>query len=221
MRDGIRNPAVWCLVWTVAAVTALVVSAYTGAAGGTWFKMAASTGFVALAVASGALQGAYGRTILTALVCCWWGDLFLTRGGDHYFLLGLVAFLLGHVAYAAAFLVHGVRATWLAAGAMIALTAALPILRWLQPHLDTMRYPVYAYMAVISLMLALAIGTRGRGGTCLILAGAVLFYVSDIFVARQRFVAPGPENSLLGLPFYYVAQVLLAGSVARVNQRGG
>jgi hypothetical protein len=40
--------------------------------------------------------------------------------------------------------------------------------------------------------------------------GAVLFFVSDLFVARNRFVAPGLANRLLGLPAYYGGQVLIA-----------
>jgi hypothetical protein len=40
-----------------------------------------------------------------------------------------------------------------------------------------------------------------------------MFYVSDIFVARDRFVAPSPWNQRLGLPLYYTAQLALAFSV--------
>ncbi|MDD3992851.1 MAG: hypothetical protein PHV70_11955 [Desulfobacteraceae bacterium] len=37
--------------------------------------------------------------------------------------------------------------------------------------------------------------------------------MSDLFVARQRFVAPAFSNRLLGLPLYYIGQFLLAFSV--------
>ena len=42
--------------------------------------------------------------------------------------------------------------------------------------------------------------------------GAVLFYLSDIMVARDRFVAPGFANRLVGLPLYFGGQLLLAWS---------
>ena len=45
-------------------------------------------------------------------------------------------------------------------------------------------------------------------------AGAVLFAVSDISVARDQFVRPAFINRLWGLPLYYAAQLLLAGSVS-------
>ena len=50
----------------------------------------------------------------------------------------------------------------------------------------------------------------------MLLLGAVLFLLSDLSVARDRFVAPGFVNRLWGLPFYYGGQVLLAASVARL-----
>jgi hypothetical protein len=37
--------------------------------------------------------------------------------------------------------------------------------------------------------------------------------VSDILVARQRFVREAAWNRLVGLPLYYAAQLLLAYSV--------
>ena len=43
-----------------------------------------------------------------------------------------------------------------------------------------------------------------------ILVGAAAFAISDIFVARQRFVMEAPINRQVGLPLYFAAQLLLA-----------
>ncbi|MBW2297136.1 MAG: lysoplasmalogenase, partial [Deltaproteobacteria bacterium] len=43
--------------------------------------------------------------------------------------------------------------------------------------------------------------------------GALSFYVSDLFVARDRFLKNESLNRLLGLPLYYGGQFLLAFSV--------
>jgi uncharacterized membrane protein YhhN len=43
--------------------------------------------------------------------------------------------------------------------------------------------------------------------------GALLFYVSDLAVARNRFVAPGFANRAWGLPAYYAGQMLLASTL--------
>jgi hypothetical protein len=50
-------------------------------------------------------------------------------------------------------------------------------------------------------------------GRVLILAGAFCFYVSDLFVARHRFIKEEYQNRLLGLPLYYTGQFMLAFSV--------
>jgi uncharacterized membrane protein YhhN len=74
--------------------------------------------------------------------------------------------------------------------------------------------PVVAYIVVISVMVVFAFGAFGDGSTWLIPAGAVLFFASDLFVARNQFVAPDRVNRMWGLPLYYLAQVLFALSVA-------
>jgi hypothetical protein len=63
-------------------------------------------------------------------------------------------------------------------------------------------------------MLSLAVGARGAGGHWIILIGAFLFYLSDISIARDRFIEPSFTNRLWGLPLYYGAQILLAISIA-------
>ncbi|KAF0974464.1 hypothetical protein FDP41_006496 [Naegleria fowleri] len=49
--------------------------------------------------------------------------------------------------------------------------------------------------------------------TYLRVMGAVLFGISDIFVARQQFLDKSPNNALIGLPIYYVAQNFIAYSI--------
>jgi uncharacterized membrane protein YhhN len=75
-----------------------------------------------------------------------------------------------------------------------------------------MRAPVVAYLVVISAMVALAAGSAALGRPRL-LVGAVAFFVSDLSVARDRFVVPGFANRLWGLPLYYGAQLVFAASV--------
>lgn len=177
-------------------------------------KPAASLGFLLVAVGSGALASDYGMWVLTGLVLSMVGDVLLMFEARTFFLGGLVAFLIGHTAYIGAFLVLGVSSTWSVTAAAGAAVAAWVVIRWLLPHVEgDMRVPVLVYASVISLMIALAVGTQGRGRTPLILAGASLFYVSDLFVARERFVTPSLANTMIGLPLYYAGQILLALSV--------
>lgn len=174
-------------------------------------KPTASVGFLLVALGSGALDDVYGRLILAGLGLSFVGDVFLMIPGRLPFLTGLVSFLLAHLGYVGAFLVAGVSVTWAVVAAAGAFAVAWLVVRWLLPHVeDEMRGPVLGYVVVITVMVSLAVGTLGAGLTALIVAGAVLFYVSDLFVARDRFVTPGFMNALIGLPLYYIAQVLLA-----------
>jgi len=174
-------------------------------------KPTASVGFLLVAFGSGASDDAFGIWILVGLVLSLFGDVALMFMGRAAFLAGLASFLLAHIAYVGAFLKAGVSPKWTVIAAAGAVVVAAIVLRWLLPHVeDDMKVPVLGYVAVISVMASLAVGTLGAGLTALIVAGAVLFYISDLFVARDRFVSPGFVNTLAGLPLYYLAQVLLA-----------
>ena len=178
------------------------------------FKIVASTGFIALGVAAGGFHSAYGLVMLAGLGFSWWGDFFLISRNRHIFLMGMAAFFLAHLAYCAAFLVQGVAPAGAVIGGALALPVSLGVARYLKPHLGDMRGPVLAYMAVITLMVALAAGTVADLRSLELLAAALLFYASDFFVARDRFVRPGFVNRLVGLPLYYAAQAWFAWTIA-------
>ena len=179
------------------------------------FKPLASLAFLALALTGGALGTVPGAAIFAGLFFSFLGDVFLMSRAKRWFTLGLFAFLLGHVAYVVAFALHGMALAW----AGVALAALLPVaalvLRWLLGRADaSLKGPVIAYVVVISAMVATAAGALGLGAPPLVLAGAIAFYLSDLTVARDRFVTRGFENRIVGLPLYYTGQVLLALSVA-------
>ncbi len=184
----------------------------------TVFKSVASTGFVLAAISCDAMDTWYGRIIFLGLVLSWCGDLLLLSRGEHTFQAGLVCFLLAHVAYVAAFAVAGIR-LWVSIAVAIALVPVLVVVaRWLMPKVaGKMRLPVGAYMAVISLMVTFAGGASWEHDQYVTFLAAILFWVSDLFVARDRFVAPGFLNSVCGLPLYYAAQLLFAYSATLIR----
>ena len=171
-------------------------------------KMVASTAFVAVALSLGAWDTGFGRWMVAGLALSWLGDLLLTYPSRTAFLGGLVAFLVAHVAYIVAFLVRGVAGPlWFAT--LVVLVVGGFIVRWLWPYVDQqMRLPVVAYVVTISLMVLAAAATAQADAEWRIPVGAVAFYLSDIAVARDRFVAPGVVNRIWGLPLYYGAQLL-------------
>ena len=174
-------------------------------------KLSASTGFLLTAFGCGAFEHDWGRWLFLALVLSWFGDAFLLGRSRGMFLAGLGSFLLGHVGYCVAFVVLGVDVqTALTAAPLLAIPAFL-VDRWLGDHVQAdMRLPVRAYILVISLMLALAIGAWREGASHLLLIGAASFYLSDLSVARDRFIEQALVNRLWGLPAYYLGQLCLA-----------
>jgi len=177
------------------------------------FKPLAAACFIAAGWYAGALDSAWGSVLFAGLVLAACGDVLLIPKDKRAFLAGLVAFLLGHVAYAIAFAMRGLDLGWTLGSSVLLALIAAPVLRWLWPHVDSkMRAPVLAYVLVITAMVALAAGTYGAAGDLRILVGAIGFYLSDLAVARERFVKSSFVNRAWGLPLYFGAQLLLAGT---------
>lgn len=205
-------PVLVCLL----SVVALLLCESRGLERAEWlFKPLAALAFVWAALAWGALDSVYGVWIIAGLLLCLAGDvLLIPKGQGPAFLAGMLAFLLGHLAYAVAFLqwpLH-MMSLWLAILLMAAVAAV--VLRWLWPHLTAQfRGAVLAYVVVISAMVCLSVAAFAAGASILIPVGAIAFAVSDVAVARNRFVAPGFDNRLWGLPLYFVAQLVIARTV--------
>ena len=212
------GPGPWILLCAL-AVAGLLVAERRRSQRGKWIaKPLASLAFVGTALAADALASAYGMLVLVALALCLLGDVLLIPTERlAMFRAGVLAFLAGHLAFAAAFLTQETNVLWLAIG-VAALVAVLAVVwRWLGPALpDAMRAPVLAYLVVIGAMCALALGCTGDGGPPTVAVGALAFTASDVSVARDRFVREDFFNRAWGLPLYYCAQLLLALSPAAV-----
>ncbi len=146
------------------------------------------------------------------------GDIVMLNRTTLGFLGGLVAFLLGHLAYVVAIAIIAPPGTWVTPLAILPLVAVGAALRWLWPHLGGLRWPVVVYVAAITAMVIGALAAMQHGELssphCVRLAlGAVLFFISDLFVARERFVTRSFANKALGLPAYFAGQLLIAWSV--------
>lgn len=179
-------------------------------------KLIASTAFVAVAIQAGAFHSRYGQLILLGLVFSWFGDMFLVGQARSFFLLGLGSFLFAHVVYIAAFIVKGINVRCIAVATLPVAAVGIAVSIWLTPYIPPeLVIPVRTYTCVISLMLIAAIGTRGRGATMLILAGALMFFLSDLSVAALRLVQTALPTYVLGLPLYYAGQLCLAVSVSQ------
>jgi len=187
------------------------------------FKTPLSVLFVITAIIQPHPSPYYYYCILVGLILGLIGDVCLALPGNGPFRTGLVAFLGGHVAYVAAFVLLARGADWLTPMYVVIAALGAGVFWWLRPHLGNMQVPVAIYVVVISIMVATAYVAfvnrdEGWAGRWALLAGSASFYFSDLFVARDRFVHRSFCNRLIGLPLYYSGQFLLALSVGLVGR---
>ena len=181
-------------------------------------KTALSLLFIVTALVQPHPIGRYYGLLLAGLIFCLGGDVFLALPQKKMFLLGLISFLIGHVFYVLAFLTIAHMTGWVWIGYAITIGISVVVFNWLKPHLGTMTIPVLFYVIVITAMVCAALTVFGNptlrdAGRNMILAGAIAFYLSDLFVARDRFLKNEFINRFIGLPLYYLGQFLLAFSV--------
>ncbi len=179
-------------------------------------KTLGSLAFLGFGLSAGDLASPAGRFVVLALAFSVVGDVLLLWTDKRVFLAGLVAFLLGHVAYVGAFASLGLAPVGAIGAAVLLGPIAWALWRWLGPHTGRLRPAVLAYLAVIGAMICASFGAYAASPSLARLAmaaAAVVFAASDVAVARQRFVKPGFENRAVGLPLYYAAQLVLAAAV--------
>ena len=175
------------------------------------------------AASNPALDATGRRWLLGALAASLAGDAFLMVEG--FFVPGLAAFLLAHLAYIAV-LRRGQR--WFAHRGALAATLAIGLgmylFLWHGGLPPALRLPVAVYVTVIALMAAQALGRahqlRTRGAT-LVALGACSFLCSDAVLATNRFVQPLPWAALWVLASYYLAQGLIVAGLLRPAARPG
>lgn len=143
-----------------------------------WTKPLTTIAVIGLALVSGAPQEQV-TVAVAALTLCLVGDVALLPAVDR-FVVGLGAFLVGHLVFIILFLLYGIDQVSLigialvAAGLLIA-TVGNVIVRSAAVRDPGLRKPVLAYLCVISAMAAVGWGTAMP----LVIAGVTLFVISD------------------------------------------
>ncbi|MBI1404946.1 MAG: lysoplasmalogenase [Caulobacter sp.] len=156
-------------------------------------------------------------TILAAgFALCALGDAFLAGDPKRWLAPGLVAFLLGHICFIALFghalAVAGlppIGPAILIGMALIVLTGSA-MLAWLWRDLGSLRWPVVAYVVVITVMACTGLVDAASRPAWAI--GGVLFMASDAILAvqlfKQRELLVSPRLNAWAIWFlYYGAQV--------------
>lgn len=179
-------------------------------------KLAASLAFVGFAWEQGAWESRYGQILFIGFLMSSFGDFFLAlKGNKKWFIFGIAAFLLAHIFYTVGFFQTGFVTARLPLVVPIVLVALILVVLWLHKHLPNIfKIAVPIYLVTIGVMLIFAWSNQADRAFWWMTTGATLFAISDLFVARNRFFNPDILNRFIGLPLYYIAQLILAYSVS-------
>lgn len=150
--------------------------------------------------------------LVAALAFSLAGDVFLMLPGD-YFIPGLAAFLVAHLFYIALFRQDS---PWFANRRALQLVLALgaAVYAALWSHLTdvVLQLAVAAYIVVICLMVAQALGRAGSArldGARWVAIGACIFMASGTLIAVNKFMQPLPLAGWWILGSYFTAQLLI------------
>jgi uncharacterized membrane protein YhhN len=172
-------------------------------------KPATTIGLIAIALLLHPHLASRRTAFVVALVFSLLGDVFLMLPVDA-FILGLASFFAAHVAYIVGLRLVHPHGWALFVGVLFVSTYAGSLgLRVLRGAPRDLRVPVIAYVLVISVMVAFAIGT----GHAIASAGAVVFLVSDTLIAWNRFVRPVVWAPVAIMVTYHIAQAALVASL--------
>lgn len=152
--------------------------------------------------------GEYRRWISLGLMCSLLGDVLLAWPGD-FFVFGLGAFLLAHLAYLKAYLSDCRRLA--VVPLILALVVGAALLGVLIAHgLGALLIPVIVYGLAITAMLWRALARLGsdvpQRSALLAAAGAVAFVFSDSVIGIDRFVAPFHAAPYVIILSYWLGQ---------------
>jgi uncharacterized membrane protein YhhN len=155
------------------------------------------------------------RTILLlALVFSGCGDLLLAFDE---FIFGVAVFLIAQLSYAVLFRQYwqGYQRRW---PLSVLLIMHMLIMLWLLiPSLGNLQLPVIAYLLTIAAMGLLALHSSLSMRWAVM--GAILFIISDSFIAINKFINPLPYEHYWIMSTYYGAQfMLVSGFLISVRQ---
>jgi uncharacterized membrane protein YhhN len=187
------------------------------------FKPLATLCVIAWAALGRSDDGLVKRWIVIGLVCSLAGDVALLWPVQG-FLVGLVAFLMGHVSYLVA-LTRRVRflASPPAFGGWAIVAASVLAGLWAGVPAD-LRVPVLVYVCALGAMAAQAtsvwLARRAHPDAarwCIVAIGGALFVLSDAILATDKFVGGIPMPTLWNLSIYWLAQWFIACAAVRLK----
>lgn len=213
------KPALYLIPILVVTVALLIRAEFAGRRRQIYFLKPLSTLLVIAMALLSLLEPSsnriYSLGVLLGLVFSLGGDIALMFFDNRRaFMLGLASFLVAHVVYTFVFTQFGQPSSWDWLSAVLLLAAGAFTFRLLLPNLGSLKVPVIVYILLISLMVHQAFTTLGsphfsQFQAWMVVAGALLFYFSDLILALNRFCIQFKYHRL-SLALYYGGQGLIA-----------
>ena len=162
------------------------------------------------------------RLMLLALSFSLIGDVLIIFDdiSKNYFLAGLISFLLAHIMYIIVFLEKRNNSIKPIAYITILLIYAFGLFYLLKDGLEDMLIPVIIYVIAI-LTMAITASLRKENGSSLsynlVLVGALLFVISDSFIALNKFYITITNEHLIIMSTYALAQYCIVMGILKQN----
>lgn len=173
-------------------------------------KPAVMVALIAAAAALSPADPAIRTAVVVGLTCGLVGDVLLFFD---QFIGGAAAFLVGHVAYVVAFLMAPQKLPFLIGGALLlgvlVGVVAGPIVAGARKRSGLLGGVVVCYLIALGAVLVFGVGTANPW----VVAGVILFSISDALLAYGRFVGPAPGGRVAVHVTYHLAQALLVVSL--------
>ncbi len=171
----------------------------------------------------------YFSLLLMGFVCSLAGDIFIQgqKAGNSRAMLaaGIGAFFVAHCFYIAAFAHLSPFSLWDIPVFILPFIALRGMFALLRLNFGKLKIASYIYLAAILLMFTKALSLTYLGGgftllSALLMAGALLFLVSDTLLTLKNFYPPCKDSKAVSAAVtitYYTAQALFAISIAFVG----
>ncbi len=162
--------------------------------------------------------------MLLALVFSLLGDILLlfVDQSQHFFTLGLVAFLTAHLMYVVLFLKHRNKEKSPFGFIALLLIYAASLFYFLKDGLGVMLIPVVIYMVVILAMSTTAYLRKNKVNVLsygLVFLGALFFMASDSILALNKFHQSIPWSNISIMVTYAIAQYLIVLGVLKLKDK--
>ena len=164
------------------------------------------------------------KLTLFALVFSLLGDVMLmfVDTSEHFFTLGLVAFLTAHIMYVLVFFKHRNKQKSPFGFIALLLIYAACLFNFLKDGLGDMLIPVIVYMIIILAMATTAFLRKNNVNILsygLVFFGAICFMISDSILALNKFYQPIPWSNVSIMVTYALAQYLIVIGILKLKEK--